>query len=42
MRFGRLIFERAYFFLGGGGGLIIGILRYVQIRFYSLTEKLLN
>ena len=29
LRFGGLIFGRAYFFLGGGG-LIIGILRYVS------------
>ena len=29
LRFRGLIFGRAYFFLGGGGGFIIGILRCV-------------
>ena len=30
LRFGGLIFGRAFFFFWGGGGLIIGILRYIE------------
>ena len=41
LRFGRLIFGRAYF--GGGGGLIIGILRYIpSFVWFSRTEKTLG
>ena len=42
LRFGGLIFGRAYFFFswGGGGMLIIGILRYVTIAVESQFKQL--
>ena len=41
LRFGGLIFGRAYFFFfffGGGGGLIIGILRYLIKNKFKTNE----
>ena len=42
LRFGGLIFGRAYFFFGGGGGgLIIGILRY-STRSVNIKQKIVQ
>ena len=39
LRFGGLIFGRAYFFFFWGGGLIIGILRYLSMYFRHFPSQ---